>query len=150
MEGRGRKVRLSGSRAGFFKSGRIMAPDRVVLMLLALATGPAHVGGSEVMLVRRKGMMIKNGVEVACSGDPYCDAQPFIECCPQGPDAWRRFRFRQKPISSRLTSTQDRLQQKRVQRQPGQNHQQLPPGADAATIDVQNNDDERKELPTNG
>ena len=31
--------------------------------------------------------MIKNGVEVKCSGDPYCEAQPFVECCPQGPDA---------------------------------------------------------------
>ena len=31
-------------------------------------------------------MINKNGVEVACSGDPYCDTQPYIECCPQGPD----------------------------------------------------------------
>ena len=29
----------------------------------------------------------KAGVEVKCSGDPYCEAQPYIECCPQGPDA---------------------------------------------------------------
>ena len=29
----------------------------------------------------------KAGVEVQCSGDPYCEAQPYIECCPQGPDA---------------------------------------------------------------
>lgn len=27
------------------------------------------------------------GLKVSCSGDPYCEAQPFIECCPQGPDA---------------------------------------------------------------
>ena len=24
------------------------------------------------------GTMIKNGIEVACSGDPYCEAQPYI------------------------------------------------------------------------
>ena len=43
--------------------------------------------------------MMKNGIEVACSSDPYCDAQPFIDCCPQGPDAWRRrFRFQQTSI----------------------------------------------------
>ena len=29
---------------------------------------------------------LKDGVRVACSGDPYCEAQPFIECCPQDPD----------------------------------------------------------------
>lgn len=59
------------------------------------------------------GTMIKNGIEVACSGDPYCEAQPYTgkmplyvsvrwgtlfshfffflspisECCPEGPDA---------------------------------------------------------------
>ena len=44
--------------------------------------------------VTRKGLMMKNGVQVECSGDPYCDAQPFIECCPIGPDAWR---FQQVP-----------------------------------------------------
>ena len=33
----------------------------------------------------RKGLMMKNGVQVECSGDPYCDAQPFIECCPSVP-----------------------------------------------------------------
>ena len=24
------------------------------------------------------GTMMKNGIEVACSGDPYCEAQPYI------------------------------------------------------------------------
>ena len=28
--------------------------------------------------VTRKGLMMKNGVQVECSGDPYCDAQPLL------------------------------------------------------------------------
>ena len=54
--------------------------------------------------------MTKDGVEVACSSDPYCDAQPFIDCCPQGPDAWRR-RFRFHQISQGSTKEQTKKQQ---------------------------------------
>ena len=82
---------------------------RYAVALLLVLGGAAAVVASEQAAARRTGRMMKNGVEVACSGDPYCDAQPFIECCPQGPDAWRRLRRSSPQL---VSSAQRRAQPK--------------------------------------
>jgi hypothetical protein len=62
---------------------------RTIVLLLMVSIGQCkHPTTTKTEMQPNKiSTFIKNGIEVACSGDPYCEAQPFIECCPEGPDA---------------------------------------------------------------
>ena len=67
--------------------GTNVESSKAIMLLVEKIQGNGATGFRFTTTTSVQHTMLKSGVRVACSGDPYCEAQPYIECCPQGPDA---------------------------------------------------------------